>query len=513
MRLISTIAEMRSFEREAHARGRSLGLVPTMGALHEGHLSLIRQAKRQCDAVVASIFVNPTQFNSPADLERYPRNLEKDLELLRPFTIDGAFTPSNEEMYPKTFSTSVDPGEIAAPLEGAFRPGHFRGVATVVAKLFHIVRPDVAYFGQKDFQQTLVIRRLVEDLNLDVRLVILPIVRDEDGLAISSRNALLSSQERRAALVLSRSLKRAEELAQSGQAQADEIRTQMEELFLAEPLVQLEYAALVDPLKLEPVERVTPGCVALVAARVGEVRLIDNAIFGPPGASPELLLQTALAARPVVHPQAMIPGFHVEAVKRGVETCRECAAVTSIRMPPREFLAKHIKSMYPDLTAPRGAVIGRDAPLNPENFLYRNPEASTRFTQNLFGLLGVKNFAEFKARFVLTDAVRCHGTGPHVPCKALAYCSRHLKEELKLFPNLRLLVVLGEDAYWQFQRYMLGQSEGEFKSFENLLGERGWASEEARVPALGERALRIFYCHHPTYGYKRSPSLAALLSE
>jgi pantoate--beta-alanine ligase len=512
MRLISSIADIRSFERETHARGRSLALVPTMGALHEGHFSLIRQAKRQCDAVVVSIFVNPTQFNSQTDLERYPRNLEKDLELLRPFKIDVAFAPAAEEMYPETFATFVDPGEIAHPLEGAFRPGHFRGVATVVAKLFHIVRPDIAYFGQKDFQQTLVIRRLVEDLNLDVRLVILPIVREADGLAISSRNALLRGEERRAALALSRSLKRAEELAQSGEADADKIRAEMEDLFAAEPRAQLEYAALVDPAKLEPVERVTPGCVALVAARVGEVRLIDNLIFGPPDASPELLLQAALAARPVVHPHAMIPGFRAEAVKRNIETCRECAAVTSIRMPPREFLAKHIKIMYPDLTAPCGAVIGRDAPGNPENFLYRNPEASTRFAQNLFDLLGVRNFAEFKARFVLTDAVRCHATGPHVPSKALAYCSRHLKEELKLFPNLRLVVVLGDDAYWQFQHYMLDRSDGEFKTFENLLGERGWASEEARVPSLGEHALRIFYCHHPTYGYKRSPSIAAMLS-
>lgn len=512
MRLISSITEMHAFSREAHARGRSLGLVPTMGALHEGHFSLIRQAKGQCDAVVVSIFVNPTQFNSQTDLERYPRDLEKDLAFLRPFKIDAVFAPSTEEMYPENFTTSVDPGEIAKPLEGAFRPGHFRGVATVVTKLFHIVRPDVAYFGQKDFQQALVIRRLVDDLNLDVRLLILPIVRDADGLAISSRNALLNDEDRRAALVLSRSLKRAEQLAHSGEADAGSIRKEMERLFEAEARVQLEYAALVDPVHLQPVERVTPGCAALVAARVGQVRLIDNLIFGPPGTSAELLLQSALVARPVVSPQAVIPGFQAEAVRRGIETCRECAAVTSIRMPPREFLARHIKTMYADLNAPRGAVIGRDAPNNPENFLYRNPEASTRFSRKLFELLGVRNFAEFKARFVLTDAVRCHGTGPHVPPKALAYCAHHLREELKLFPNLCLLVVLGEDAYWQFQRFLLERSDREVKPFDNLLGEQGWASEEARVPTLGERAMRIFYCHHPTYGYKRSPSIASMLS-
>lgn len=512
MRAIGSISEMQSFSREVHARGRSLALVPTMGALHEGHCSLVRHAKRQCDVIVVSIFVNPTQFDSKHDLERYPRNLEKDLELLSPFKIDAVFAPSATEMYPGGFTTSVDPGEVARPLEGAHRPGHFRGVATVVVKLFNIVRPDVAYFGQKDFQQALVIRRLIEDLNLDSRLVISPIIRDADGLAVSSRNVHLDAEERRAALVLCRSLKRAEQVAQSGEADAGKIRAEMEKLFAAEPRVELEYAALADPVRLEPVERVTPGCVALVAARVGKARLIDNLIFGPPGASPDLLLQLALTAQSLVNTQALIPGFKTEAVRRSIEACRECAAVTSILLPPREFLVQYIKTMYPDLNAPRGAVIGRDSPGNADNFLYRNPEASTRFARGLFELLGVKDFAEFKARFVLTDAIRCHATGPHVPEKALAYCSRHLREELKLFPNLEMLVVLGDDAYWQCHRYLLERSDREFKPFNELLGERGWALEKARVPALSERAMRIFYCYHPTYGYKRSPSIAAWLS-
>ena len=185
MRVIQSVTEMRSLSRELRARGRSLALVPTMGALHEGHFSLVRLARRQCDATVVSIFVNPKQFNSPHDLEIYPRNLDEDLELLQPFKVDAVFAPAEMEMYPDGFTASVVPGEIAARLEGIARPGHFQGVATVVVKLFNLVRPDVAYFGQKDFQQVMVIRRLIEDLNLDLRFVIAPIVRDADGLAVS----------------------------------------------------------------------------------------------------------------------------------------------------------------------------------------------------------------------------------------------------------------------------------------------------------------------------------------
>jgi pantoate--beta-alanine ligase len=513
MRLITTIAEMQRLAREIRAHGRSLALVPTMGALHEGHLSLVRQAKHQCDAIVVSIFVNSKQFDSPDDLARYPRNLEKDVETLRPFKVDAIFAPDEAEMYPAGFTTSVEPGEVARPLEGALRPGHFRGVGTVVLKLFNIVRPDVAYFGQKDFQQTQVIRRLVEDLNLDVRLVVCPLVRDLDGLAVSSRNALLSPEERRAALVLSASLQRAEECVGAGESEAQRIRAEMEKLIAEEGLVHLEYATIVNPAQLQPVERVTPGAVALVAARVGKVRLIDNLILGPPGSSHHLLLQLAWTAQQVTDTEALIPGFETEAVRRYIASCRECAAVSTIRLPPCEFLAKYVKAVYRDRNAPRVAVIGRDSPANSGQYLYNQPEIVNRFVAGLYELVGVKDFKEFQSKFVLTDAVRCHSTGPHVPQKALAYCARHLLEELRLFPNLETLVILGEDAYLQFQRFVLERGEREFRPFEELLGEAGWVREAVRVPSINDRVLRVFYCNHPTYGYKRSPSLAAFLAE
>jgi pantoate--beta-alanine ligase len=437
--------------------------------------------------------------------------LEKDLELLRPYKLDAVFAPEAEEMYPQGFETFLDPGRVAAPLEGAARPGHFRGVATVVLKLFHIVEPDVAYFGQKDFQQVLVIRRLVEDLNLSVRLVICPIVREPDGLALSSRNALLNPEERQAALVLHRSLRRAEELAHAGQSEAGVILEQMRQVFAAEPRAELDYAALVDPASLEPVERVTSGCVALVAARVGPARLIDNLILGPPGAPPEMLLQLALRGRVVADSRARVPGFETAALRRKVEACRDCAALASMRLPPREFLAMYLARDYPDLNAVRIAVIGRDAPLHSENFLYREPEKPHRFTAGLFALLGVENFAEFKSKFVLTDAVRCHAMGPRVPEKALAHCARHLREELKLFPNLEKIVVLGEDAYWQFQTQVLGLTSAAIRPYGELLKNQGWARETHQLALLGDRRVQVIYCHHPTLGYQRSPSLAALL--
>jgi pantoate--beta-alanine ligase len=257
-----------------------------MGALHEGHLSLIRQAKKECAVVVVSIFVNPTQFGPTEDFARYPRSPEKDLELLRSLKVDVVFAPSSTEIYPDGFAAFVDPGAVATVFEGAKRPGHFRGVATVVLKLFNIVSPDMAFFGQKDFQQVVVIRHLVEDLNLPVRIVVCPTVREADGLAQSSRNVYLNAEDRKAALVLSRSLKRAEELAQAGEGDAEKLLEEMRKTFDAEPRVQLDYAAIVNPTTLEPVAQVNPGSVALVAARLGTVRLIDNLIFGSPGSSP-----------------------------------------------------------------------------------------------------------------------------------------------------------------------------------------------------------------------------------
>jgi len=511
MRLITSIAEMQDFAGRARAAGKSLALVPTMGSLHEGHFSLVQQAKRQCDVVVVSIFVNPAQFGPGEDLARYPRNLEKDLELLRPYKVDATFAPAASEMYPEEFATFVDPGVLADALEGACRPGHFRGVATVVLKLFNVVRPDVAYFGQKDFQQAIAIRRLVEDLNLDVRLVICPIVRDADGLAKSSRNAYLSAEDRQAALVLSRSLRRAEELAQLGQTDAQKLVEEMRSVFAGEPRVQPDYVAIVDPARLQPVTRVRAGCVALVAARIGSVRLIDNAILGPPSTSPEMRLQLALTALPMADTRARIPGLETETLRLKIETCRDCAALPAVQLPPREFLAKYVRRDYPDLNAVHAAVIGRDAPINPENFLYQNPERPHRFVTGLYELLGVKDFAEFKRRFVLTDAIRCHTSLPHVPEKALIYCAKHLREELSLFPNLEAIVILGDDAYLQFQQLMLGRTPAEIKPFNDLLREHGWGREDVRVPALGERVMRVFYCYHPTLGYKRSPSIAGVL--
>jgi len=297
MRLISTIDEMRGFVRQTRTAGKSLGLVPTMGALHEGHLRLVREARNQCDVVVVSVFVNPTQFGPGEDISRYPRALDRDLQLLRGLEVEAVFAPPDEEMYPPGFETYVVPGPTAAQWEGASRPGHFRGVATIVLKLLNIVEPNVAYFGQKDFQQAVIIRRLVEDLNLDTRLVICPTVREPDGLAMSSRNAYLTPEERQVATVLYRSLRRAEELAQAGQTDAGKLLEEMRYVFEVEPRAQLDYVAIVDPLSLQPVKQVLTGCVALVAARVGCARLIDNLILGPPGAKPEMLLQLALASR------------------------------------------------------------------------------------------------------------------------------------------------------------------------------------------------------------------------
>jgi pantoate--beta-alanine ligase len=272
---------MNSFTAAVRSRAKSLALVPTMGALHEGHLSLVRQAKKECDVVVVSIFVNPTQFGPGEDFGRYPRSPEKDLEVLRALKVDAVFAPPSHTVYPPGFATFVDPGPLATVFEGALRPGHFRGVATVVLKLFIIVQPDLAVFGQKDFQQVVVIRRLVEDLNLAVKIVVCPIVREADGLALSSRNVYLNAEDRKAALVLFRSLKQAEEMVRAGEVDAEKLVREMRKTIQAESRVQLDYAAIVDPSTLAPVAHAIPGSVALVAARLSTVRLIDNLIFAP----------------------------------------------------------------------------------------------------------------------------------------------------------------------------------------------------------------------------------------
>jgi len=268
-----------------------------MGALHEGHLSLVRKARNECVSVVVSIFVNPTQFGPREDLSRYPRNLERDLGLLTPFKIDAVFAPDAGAMYLSGFDTFVDPGAVAQPLEGALRPGHFRGVATVVLKLLNLVQPSVAYFGQKDFQQAMVIRRLIEDFNLDVRLALCPIVREPDGLAMSSRNAYLSAEERVAALALFRALQRADAAFCRAETRTEAMVDEMKSVIASEPSLRLDYAVVAEAQTLAPPAVVTAGAVALIAARVGSTRLLDNLIMAPQGTNDEDRLRLALSAR------------------------------------------------------------------------------------------------------------------------------------------------------------------------------------------------------------------------
>ena len=510
-RWITTVAEMKAFAAETRLKAKSLALVPTMGALHEGHLSLVRRAKIQCNVTVVSIFVNPTQFGPTEDLTRYPHDPEKDLELLRPLGVDAVFAPSSREVYPAGFSTFVDPGPTATVFEGAARPGHFRGVATVVLKLINILRPDIAFFGQKDFQQMVIIRRLVEDLNLPVRITVCPIVREADGLAKSSRNIYLSAQDRKAALALSRGLKRAEEMAEAGEVDAQRILEEIRKTLAAEPRLQVDYAVIVNPATFEPVTSVSPGSVALVAARLGAIRVIDNLIFGPLGSSPELRLQLALTTQAPDKEGGAALRPETERLRLRIENCRDCAAVSSVTLPAREFLAKYLERDYPNLESVRVLVIGRCAPMNPAQFLYRCPEAPNQFANRVYDLLGVKTFAEFKARFALTDAARCHAAGPLVDERAVDHCTQYLREEFKLFPSLQYIVILGEDAYLQFQKHILGRGRTSIRPFAELLKSEGWAQETVRLPWYGERDVRIFYCYHPAVETKKSPSIASHL--
>ncbi len=510
-RLITSIPDLQSYLREVRARGRSLGLVPTMGALHPGHQSLIRRAKQQCEAVIVSIFVNPTQFGSPEDLAKYPRDLEKDLKVLSDLNVDAAFAPGQSEIYPPGFDTFVEPGKTAVPLEGSSRPGHFRGVATIVLKLLNLIQPDIAYFGQKDMQQVQVVRRLVEDFNLTVRLVICPILREPDGLAMSSRNALLSPEGRQAATVLQRSLRHGQTLVHAGQVHAPELLKAMREVVNQEPLVALDYLALMDPASFEPVERASAGTVILIAARVGSVRLIDNLILGPQASSADALLQSAFTTREVIDSAARLPGLETEALTRRIFGCRNCAAISSVMIPPREFVANYLKRDYPDLNRIRIVVIGRDASMNPERYLYKHPDRTNIFSQALFAMLGVKDFQEFKRSMVLTDAMRCHVQSEHIPEKALANCATHLREELQLFPKLQTVVTLGRDAYWQFQKEILGRPPHEIKPFEKVLKADGWGEEDVRLPSVTAETIHAIYSHHPTMDYRSSPSLASVI--
>ena len=262
---------------------KTIGLVPTMGALHEGHLSLVREARRMCDVVVVTVFVNPTQFGPGEDFARYPRDLTQDTTRLADYNVDYIFAPAVEEIYPKNFSTYVTVEGLSDPMEGAARPGHFRGVATVLTVLFNTVRPDFAFFGQKDAQQTLVVKRLVRDLAFEIEVVVLPTVREASGLALSSRNAYLAADDRRAAAVLYRALSQAREVYNEGERGpkrlAETVRAQIE----AEPRARLEYVGVVDAETMEKLDRIPddrPVLIAL-AARVGGTRLIDNIVLQP----------------------------------------------------------------------------------------------------------------------------------------------------------------------------------------------------------------------------------------
>jgi len=279
MKLHTTINSLRAESRAARVAGKRIGFVPTMGALHDGHLSLIRAAKSRCDLVVASIFVNPTQFGPNEDLAKYPRTFERDCQLLEKENADLLFAPTVEEMYPQDAVTWVTVEGLSEKLDGKSRPGHFRGVTTVVAKLFHIVEPDIAFFGQKDAAQVAIIRRMVRDMKFPVEIVACPIVREPDGLAMSSRNAYLDSSQRKAALVLSRALWEVERKYKSGERDTNTLIERGKQLIAKEPAARLDYLELVNADTLDPVAQATPGTMVAVAAYVGNTRLIDNLLL------------------------------------------------------------------------------------------------------------------------------------------------------------------------------------------------------------------------------------------
>lgn len=279
MKILHTIAEMRAACAEARRGGKRLGFVPTMGALHEGHLSLVRAARARCDAVAVSIFVNPTQFGPSEDFSKYPRSFEHDSEMLEATGVDLLFAPSVEEMYPKGAVTFVTVEGLSEKLCGRSRPGHFRGVTTVVNKLFNIVHPDLAFFGQKDAAQAVIVRKMVRDLNLPVEIAVCPIVREADGLAMSSRNAYLDAEQRLSATVLHRALMQVQSLAEKGERRAATLIDAAQRVFREEPAVRVDYVEIVDNETLDPVAEVSRGALVAVAAFVGSTRLIDNILL------------------------------------------------------------------------------------------------------------------------------------------------------------------------------------------------------------------------------------------
>src|SRR4030066_238900 len=276
MQIAKTIAEMKALRMKSFG---SVGFVPTMGYLHDGHLALVKQARTENSVVVASIFVNPTQFGPAEDFKSYPRDTERDLAMLRKERADIVFIPSAEEMYPEEFSSWVEVEKVTDQLEGGCRPGHFKGVATVVAKLFNIVEPTRAYFGQKDAQQVLVIKKMVADLNMNLEVIVAPTVRESDGPAMSSRNIYLNPQERQAAIVLFKALTLARNLGKKGEGNAETIRQKMTSLISKEPLAKIEYVSIADTETLEELTEIDKQALASLAVRIGKTRLIDNMVL------------------------------------------------------------------------------------------------------------------------------------------------------------------------------------------------------------------------------------------
>jgi len=282
MEIVRTLEELRAAKKNMKG---TIGLVPTMGFLHAGHISLVKRARQECDHVVVSIFVNPTQFAPNEDFAAYPRDLERDAALLKEAGTDLIFAPMDEVMYPQGYQTYVTVEEVTKVLEGAMRPTHFRGVTTVVAKLFNAVQPDKAFFGQKDAQQVAVLSRMVKDLNYNLEMVICPIVRDRDGLALSSRNTYLDETQRKAALVLSRSLRKARSIFDSGERSSKAIRAAMEDVFAAEPAAKVQYISIADTETLLEIDHIKSQALVSMAVYIGKTRLIDNTVLGKPDES------------------------------------------------------------------------------------------------------------------------------------------------------------------------------------------------------------------------------------
>ncbi len=282
MEIVRTLEELRAARRKMTGY---VGLVPTMGFLHAGHISLVKRAVSECDHVIVSVFVNPTQFSPTEDFASYPRDLERDAALVQDAGAQLVWAPTDQVMYPAGYQTYISVEEITKVLEGAMRPTHFRGVTTVVAKLFIAVQPDKAYFGQKDAQQVAVLSRMVDDLNFNLEMVVCPIVREKDGLALSSRNTYLDDDQRRAALVLSRSLRRARAVFLAGEKDTQKIRTAMDEVFLSEPAAKVQYISIADTTTLQEIQRIETQALVSMALYVGKTRLIDNTILGKPDTS------------------------------------------------------------------------------------------------------------------------------------------------------------------------------------------------------------------------------------